>query len=92
MAENTTREGIFDRYANLGKRYFNLERMRKFAAWYIDTNEKLANRMLDLQAAATGWAKKTRLAKIVEAQDELSRKFVKRSAEAARTIFQLDQS
>jgi len=46
--------------------------------------------VLDYQASATEWVKKTPLGPIFEAQFDFSRKFVKRSAEVARKIWQVD--
>jgi hypothetical protein len=50
----------------------------------------MSNGVLDYQASATEWAKKTPLGPIFEAQVDFSRKFVKRSAEVARKIWQVD--
>jgi hypothetical protein len=75
--------------ANLGQ-IFNGDGIKKVAAWYIDTTEKVANGVLDYQASATEWAKSTALAPIFEAQHELSTKFVKRSAEVARKLWQIE--
>jgi hypothetical protein len=69
---------------------FKVDTAKKLASWYIDTNEKIANDVLDLEASATNWAKETPLGPIFEANQDLRRRFVKRSAEVARTIFQLD--
>ena len=68
----------------------NVEGAKKFAAWYIDTSEKVAKDMLDAQAAATEWTKSTALAPITEAQQDLSSKFIKRSADVARKLWQLE--
>lgn len=89
-AEKAQRDGMFEGFTNLGKNLYNVEGAKKMAAWYIDTSEKLANDVLDFQATATEWAKETPLAPILEAQFDLSRKFVKRSADAARSIWQLE--
>jgi hypothetical protein len=50
----------------------------------------MSNGVLDYQASATEWAKATPLGPVLEAQFDFSRQFVKRSAEAARKIWQLD--
>ena len=83
-------EKVAENVADMGKKLFNGEGVKKFAAWYIDTSEKVANNVLDYQATATEWAKSTALAPIFEAQHDLSSKFVKRSAEVARKIWQLE--
>ncbi len=91
MAENTNeRSGFFDNIAGLGRNAFSLDGAKKFAAWYIDTTEKVANNVLDFQASSTGWAKETPLGPIFEAQQDLTRKFVKRSAAVARSLWQLN--
>ena len=83
-------EKVAENVADMGKKLFNGEGVKKFAAWYIDTSEKVANNVLDYQATATEWAKSTALAPIFEAQHDLSSKFVKRSAEVARKLWQLE--
>jgi len=88
--EKSATEGIYENMNQAGKAFFNGESTKKFAAWYVDTAERLANEMLDIQATATGWAKETPLAPIFEAQNDLGRKFVKRSAEAARKVWQIE--
>ena len=90
MAEEKASSINFEKIAKAGREYFSVEGAKKVAAWYIETSEKLANDALDLQARATGWAKQTPLAPIFAAQNELGRKFVERSAEAARTIWRLN--
>ena len=85
------RAGLFENLSDLRKDVFSVDGARKVAAWYIDTSEKLANGVLDFQASTTEWAKETPLAPIIEAQQELGRKLVKRSAEVARTVWQLNQ-
>jgi hypothetical protein len=56
----------------------------------IDNSEKVSNGVLDYQASATEWVRKTPLGPIFEAEFDISRKFVKRSAELARKICQVD--
>src|SRR6266481_1215845 len=68
----------------------NLEGAKKFAAWYIDTTEKVAKQAIDFQASATKWAKETPLAPIFDAQIEYGKKFVERSASAARSLWRLE--
>src|ERR1700683_4069606 len=64
---------------------FTVEGAKKFAAWYIDTSEKVAK-----QAQATKWAKEPPLAPIFDAQIEYGKKFVERSASAARSLWRLE--
>jgi len=76
--------------AGLGSQFFSTDGLKKMAAWYIDTSEKVANGVLDYQASATEWAKSTALAPIFEAQHDLGTKMVKRSAEVARKLWQIE--
>ena len=76
--------------ADLGSQFFSPDGLKKVAAWYIDTSEKVANGVLDYQANASEWAKSTALAPIFEAQHDLGTNFVKRSAEVARKLFQIE--
>jgi hypothetical protein len=69
---------------------FTVEGAKKFAAWYIDTSEKVAKQAIDFQASATKWAKETPLAPIFDAQIEYGKKFVERSATAARSLWRLE--
>jgi hypothetical protein len=87
VAEN--REGIFEGFSKINESVFSLEGVKKAAAWYIETSEKLANQALELQERATGWAKDTPWAPLFEAQNSFARKFVERSANAARTLWQI---
>jgi hypothetical protein len=64
MAEKESTSGVFENVAKL----INVEGAKKFAAWYIDTAEKVANQAIDFQETATQWAKETSLAPIFEAQ------------------------
>lgn len=84
--EHKTAENL----AGLGSQFFSTDGIKKVAAWYIDTSEKVANGVLDYQASATEWAKSTALAPIFEAQHDLGSKFVKRSAEVARKLWQIE--
>ncbi|HVA79280.1 MAG TPA: hypothetical protein VNF27_15385 [Candidatus Binataceae bacterium] len=90
MAEEKASAINFENIAKVGREYFSLEGAKKFAAWYIETSEKIAKDALDMQARATSWAKETPLAPVFAAQQELGRKFVERSAQAARTIWRLN--
>ncbi|HYL57395.1 MAG TPA: hypothetical protein VEU51_00890 [Candidatus Acidoferrales bacterium] len=90
MAEKETVSTLFENAAEMGGKLFNVEGAKKFAAWYIDTTEKVAKRAIDFQASATEWAKETPLAPIFEAQYEYGKKFVERSANAARSLWRLE--
>jgi hypothetical protein len=87
VAEN--KEGIFESFTKINESVFTLEGVKKAAAWYIETSEKFANQALELQERATGWAKDTPFAPLFEAQNSFARKFVERSANAARTLWQI---
>jgi hypothetical protein len=87
VAEN--KEGMFEGLTKMNESVFNFEGVKKAAAWYIETGEKLANQALELQEKATGWAKDTPFAPIFEAQHSFARKFVERSANAVRSIWQI---
>jgi hypothetical protein len=88
VAENN-REGFFDSFGKFNESVFSIDGVKKAAAWYIETSEKLANQALEFQEKATGWAKDTPLAALFEAQHSFARKFVERSANAARTLWQI---
>ena len=66
--EKETREGMYEAFSKLGESFFSIEGVKKAAAWYIDTTERVATQALELQEKATGWAKETPLASIFEAQ------------------------
>lgn len=83
-------EGVFERLNDLRSDLLSGKRAKKIAAWYIDTSEKVANRAIDFQESATKWAKDTPLAPIFDAQIEFGKKLVKRSADAARSIWRLE--
>jgi hypothetical protein len=83
-------EKVAENLAGFGSQMFNTGGIKKVAAWYIDTSEKVANGVLEYQASATEWAKSTALAPIFEAQHDLGSKFVKRSAEVARKLWQIE--
>ena len=84
-----TRENVFESFSKMNDSVFNLEGVKKAAAWYIETSEKFANQALELQEKATSWAKDTPFAALFEAQQSIARKFVERSAHAARTLWQV---
>jgi hypothetical protein len=69
---------------------FSVEGAKKVAAWYIDTSEKFAKQAINFQESATKWAKETPLAPIFDAQIEYGKKFVERSANAARSLWRLE--
>ena len=87
MAEKES--SMFEGLAGMSN-VFTVEGAKKFAAWYIDTSEKVAKQAIDFQASATQWAKETPLAPIFEAQLEYGKKFVERSATAARSLWRLE--
>ncbi len=87
VAEN--REGIFENFNKIGDSVFSIDSVKKAAAWYIETSEKLANQAIEMQEKATVWAKDTPFAPLFEAQNSLARKFVERSANAARSLWQI---
>ena len=82
--------GLFENITNYGSKMLNLDGAKKFAAWYIDTSEKVAENALEFQKTATAWAKETPLAPIFAAQQEFGKKLVERSSSAARTIWRLE--
>ncbi len=86
MAEKENGSMFEGLYSNL----LSVEGAKKFAAWYIDTTEKVAKQAIDFQASATQWAKETPLAPIFDAQIEYGKKFVERSASAARSLWRLE--
>lgn len=91
MAENQTREGLYEAFGKLSEACLSIEGAKKAAAWYIETGEKFAKQTLDLQEKATEWAKETPLARVFEVQHSLARKFVERSAGIARNLWRIQQ-
>jgi hypothetical protein len=89
VVEKENREGMFEAFSKLGESVFSLEGAKKAAAWYIETSERFAHQALELQEKATGWAKETPLAPLFEAQHNLARKLIERSATAARNLWQV---
>jgi hypothetical protein len=77
-------------FEGLSSNLLSVEGAKKFAAWYIDTSEKVAKQAIEMQASATKWAKETPLAPIFDAQIEYGKKFVERSASAARSLWRLE--
>ncbi len=90
MAEKENMQKSFAAFPKL-EEVFSAQGIKRLAAQYIDTNEKLAYDLLDLQAKATAWAKDTPFAPVFEAQNEFGRRFVERSVNAARNLWQLDK-
>jgi hypothetical protein len=88
VADNN-REGIFENLSKINESVFGLEGLKKAAAWYIETSERFANQALEFQEQATGWAKDTPFGPLFEAQTSMARKFVERSANAARALWQI---
>jgi hypothetical protein len=82
-------EGMFESFSKLGESFFSFDGVKKAAAWYIETSEKLANQAIELQEKATGWAKETPFAPLFEAQSSIARKLVERSASTARSLWQI---
>lgn len=81
-------EGLFERLR--GGNLLSVKGAKTVAAWYIDTSEKVAKQAIEFQESATKWAKETPLAPIFEAQIEYGKKFVERSANAARSLWRLE--
>jgi hypothetical protein len=90
VADN--RENVLGSFTKMSESVFGFEGVKKAAAWYIETSEKLANQAIELQERATGWAKDTPLGPLFEAQQSIARRFVERSANAARTLWQIQPS
>lgn len=88
MSDKLNGEKMYDSVSKLTES-FNLDGVKKAAAWYIDTSEKFANQALEIQEKATGWAKDTPLAPIFEAQNSIAKKFVERSVNVARNLWQI---
>lgn len=89
MSEKINGEKVFESFTKLGESVLSLDGLKKAAAWYIETSEKVANQAIELNEKATTWAKDTPLAPIFEAQNAIARRFVERSATAARNIWQI---
>ena len=87
------KEGMFESFnkasEKMSESFLSVESAKKAAAWYIDNSEKLANQAIELQEKATTWAKETPFASLFETQTSIARKFVERSAAAARNLWQI---
>ena len=90
MAEKETREGMYEAFSKLGESFFSIDGAKKAAAWYIDTTERVATQALEMQEKAISWAKETPLASLFEAQHNMARKFIERSATAARNLWKIE--
>ncbi len=90
VADKMNGENMFESFTKLNESFFKPDGAKKAAAWYIETSEKLATQMIELQEKATSWAKETPLAALFEAQSSIARKLVERSAAAARNMWQLE--
>ncbi len=88
MTDKMNGDKMYDSVSKLSES-FNLDGVKKVAAWYIDTSEKFANQALELQEKASGWAKDTPLAPIFEAQNSMAKKMVERSVNVARNLWQI---
>jgi hypothetical protein len=91
MAENMNMNGekMYESFTKLGEKFFSMDGVKKIAAWYIETAEKMATQALELQEKATSWAKDTPLAPMFEAQVSIARKFVEGSFSTARSLWQI---
>lgn len=83
-------EKMFDSFTKMSEPFLKLDGVKKVAAWYIETSEKLATQLIEMQEKATSWAKETPLAPLFEAQHSIARKMVERSTSAARNLWQLN--
>jgi hypothetical protein len=90
MAEKNESETMFESFSKMGEKFFSVDGVKKIAAWYIETGEKLANQALELQEKATAWAKDTPFAPIFEAQVAITRKLVEGSYSTARSLWQIN--
>jgi hypothetical protein len=91
VAEKENHEGLFEAFSKMGESFYSMEGAKKAAAWYIENSEKAAKDALGLQEKATAWAKETPLASLFEAQNSMARKFIERSASAARSLWQIQE-
>ncbi len=89
MSEKFSGEKAFESFTKLGESFFSVDGVKKAAAWYIETSEKLAHQAIELSEKGTSWAKETPLAPLFEAQTSMAKKFIERSASAARNLWQI---
>ena len=90
MAEQAETVNVFESFTKLGESFFSVDGAKKAAASYIETSEKLANQVIELQEKSLSWAKETPLAPLFEAQISIAKKLVERSAAAARNLWQIE--
>lgn len=88
MNDKINGEKMYDSVSKLSES-FNLDGVKKAAAWYIDTSEKVGHQAIELQEKATTWAKDTPFAPIFEAQHTMAKKMLERSVSVARNLWQL---
>ena len=92
-SENKTMENsekdMFENISELGRASFSLEGAKKLATLYIESSERLAKQVLDIQAKATEWAKDTPLAVVFETQNSMGRKLIELSAGTARRLWRI---
>jgi hypothetical protein len=81
IAEKT--EGVSDRAS------YVVGRAQHLVAEYINASEAYAIKLIELQYCAGGWARRTPLKPIIEAQNTLTRKMVEISARAARAALRI---
>ncbi len=89
VSEKLNGEKVFESFTKLGESFFSVDGVKKAAAWYIETSEKLAHQAIELSEKGTSWAKETPLAPLFEAQTSMAKKFIERSASAARNLWQI---
>lgn len=89
MTDKMNGESMFESFSKMNESFLKFDAAKKAAAWYIETGEKFATQLIEMQEKATGWAKETPLAPLFEAQNSIARKLVERSASAARNLWQL---
>jgi len=67
---------------------------KKLTTYAIEVTESAAKGVIEGQRLASGWAKDTPVAPLLEEQQDIAREFVTRSAELTRRLwlFQLEQS
>ena len=66
---------------------------KKLTTYAIDATESLAKGAVEGQRWASGWAKETPVAPLLEEQQQITREFIERSAEITRRLWllQLEQ-
>ena len=69
--------------------FCGIARMKQAAAWYIDTNEKLARQAVELQKKNVEWATGTAFAPLFEAQASSACTLIEGSAATARNLWRI---